>query len=116
MAASLSSFGIKHHPQGQSWPWGARTCLDVRHFRNPYMFKGKTAMSGRDHRIGRYIEEDPHFPAKYAALLAQVRQSEGCVALYCVGGQHRSVWLAEKLSRDLRLPPPVHIDLIVGGE
>lgn len=111
MADSLSSFGIKHHPQGSSWPWGSRTCIDVRGFANPHEDKSLRGRNGRDPAVIAYIQAGPRFEAKYAALLDIVRKSRGHVALYCVGGQHRSVYLADRLARDLGLSPAAHIDL-----
>lgn len=109
MATSICSFGIKHHPQGASWPWGARTCIDVRHFANPY---ARRAVLTTPFLIGRYIEQyTPDFDRLYAELLTRVNLAPGVVCLYCTGGQHRSVYLANRIAQDLGLPPATHLDL-----
>src|SRR6266699_1881473 len=102
--AKLISFGYKH---GQP-PLGA-TVLDVRHFRNPWSVAHLRVLPGTHWQVARFISgEDIYFQPRYYALLHDVtaiinRYDEAVIYIGCTGGQHRSVYLADRLAFDLSL-------------
>jgi hypothetical protein len=67
-------------------------------------------LCGLDPKVGAFIENDPHFKEKYAALKSSVAKAHGVVYVGCHGGKHRSVYLAEKLGKELHVPV-MHRDL-----
>ena len=100
MKPKLISMGHKH---GEAPSWAA--WLDVTHFRNPYPIKTLRNLSGTHWKIAEYIINDSRFKYAYEGLLNSVRSMIECgemvIYIACTGGQHRSVYLAERLARDL---------------
>ncbi len=80
--------------------------IDVRKVfsRNPYQNKKLRHLRGTHPEVQADIMLTPNFESSYAALLNQVRQLTGPVYVGCTGGHHRSVFLAEKLGKDLSIP------------
>ena len=88
-------------------PRDADMVFDVRFLRNPYYDPQLRPLTGRDPGVGSYIAEDPDFEGFFerltgllALLLPRFRE-EGksylTIAIGCTGGQHRSVYVAERL-------------------
>ncbi|MDD2463170.1 MAG: RNase adapter RapZ [Desulfobulbus sp.] len=106
MQISLFSFGFKHgHPE-------ADLVWDVRFLPNPYWDAGLKPYTGRDPRVASYALENAagaqFFTLLEPLLTFLVKQyTEGgretlTLAVGCTGGKHRSVAVAERLSRFLR--------------
>jgi UPF0042 nucleotide-binding protein len=101
----FESFGFKH-----GIPGDADYVFDARSLPNPYWEPALRPLSGRDAAVARYLEADggvarllgditrfieariPEFHATNRRYLT--------VAVGCTGGQHRSVYLTEKLAAD----------------
>ena len=88
-------------------PRDADMVFDVRFLRNPHYDPQLRPLTGRDPGVGSYIAEDPDFEGFFerltgllALLLPRFRE-EGksylTIAIGCTGGQHRSVYVAERL-------------------
>ena len=103
---TLVSFGYRN-----GIPSNSDLVLDVRFLPNPYFVEGLKAYPGTDPRVAEWVLARPqtqefleHLEALLAFLLPQYR-SEGksylTVSLGCTGGRHRSVALAEELSKRL---------------
>jgi len=106
LAVSVHSFSYK-----RGLPRGLDMVLDCRFLRNPYWEKGLRRRNGQDAAVAAYIAEDPCFDAfrervaDLAFLLLPAYQAEGkaylSIGFGCTGGQHRSVMMAETLTKAL---------------
>jgi UPF0042 nucleotide-binding protein len=88
-------------------PRDADLVFDVRFLRNPYYDSVLRPLSGLDGAVGHAIDQDPAFATfleRTQALLEPLiplYEREGksylTIAVGCTGGQHRSVYVAERL-------------------
>ena len=102
----FESFGFKNGA-----PNDADFVFDARCLPNPYWDESLRALDGTDSRVQTYVQNDPRFAAFFqkvlelTLLLLPAYQDEGkkhlAIAFGCTGGQHRSVTLAEILSKAL---------------
>lgn len=98
------SFGFKH-----GIPLDADLVFDVRCLPNPYYDIKLRPLTGQDQPVIDFLESQPNVLAMYADIEAylarwlpsfvQDNRSYLTVAIGCTGGQHRSVYLAERLAR-----------------
>jgi UPF0042 nucleotide-binding protein len=101
----FQSFGFKH-----GIPGDADFVFDARTLPNPYWEPGLRELTGRDEPVARYIEGSSNAVALARDITAFVEaripefhaanRSYMTVAIGCTGGQHRSVYLAEKIATD----------------
>lgn len=106
MALSVHSFSYK-----RGMPRGVDMVFDVRFLSNPYWDETLRALNGQDPRVQAYVQSDPRFQAFFdkvlelTLLLLPAYKAEGkkhfSIGFGCTGGQHRSVTLAEILSKAL---------------
>ncbi|MCB5185566.1 RNase adapter RapZ [Methylobacillus gramineus] len=103
----FSSFGFKH-----GIPLDADYVFDVRCLPNPYYDKELRPFTGQDAVIRDYLEkqENVHrmyediqgFVSRWLPCFVQDNRSYLTVAIGCTGGQHRSVYLVERLGAYFR--------------
>jgi RNase adapter protein RapZ len=103
---TLVSFGYRN-----GIPSNSDLVLDVRFLPNPYFVEGLKPHPGTDPRVSEWLLARPqtqefleHLESLLAFLLPQYRgegKSYLTVSLGCTGGRHRSVALAEELSKRL---------------
>ena len=96
------SFGFKY-----GVPVDADFVFDVRCLPNPHWVEGLRAMTGLDGPVEQYLEAQPLVNRMYDDIQRFVESWLDCfeenhrtyltVAIGCTGGQHRSVYLAERL-------------------
>jgi UPF0042 nucleotide-binding protein len=100
----FESFGFKH-----GLPLDADLVFDVRCLPNPYYDPALKPLTGRDTEVAAFLESH----AEVLKMLEDIRRflddwlpaylrdnrSYLTVALGCTGGQHRSVWFAERLAK-----------------
>lgn len=106
LSVSLHSFSYK-----RGVPRGIDMTLDCRFLRNPYWDERLRELNGRDDAVQKYVRADPRYQAFFDQLVAMMDlllpayRDEGksyfSVGLGCTGGQHRSVSVAEDLSKTL---------------
>lgn len=106
LSVTFLSFGFKH-----GTPSEADIVLDVRFLSNPFFVEDLAPLSGRDEPVRRFVmglDEASEFLVRAAALLelclrgfAREGKTYATVAIGCTGGRHRSVVIAEELSRRL---------------
>lgn len=98
----FESFGFK-----QGIPLDADFVFDVRCLPNPYYEPGLRELTGRDAPVATFLEvseltqnmyRDIHaFIATWLPAFVRDNRSYLTVAIGCTGGQHRSVYIAERL-------------------
>ena len=104
---SVVSFGFRY-----GIPSDADLVFDVRFLPNPHFVPRLRPYSGKDPKVARYIRSFPQtgqFLRRIESLLAYllphyIREGKSylTIALGCTGGRHRSVALAEVISRNLK--------------
>lgn len=104
MALQIESFGYKN-----GMPDDADFVFDVRCLPNPYWDKALRSQNGRDTPVINYLEQQPDVHAMFDAIVTFLtpwlskftanNRSYLTVAIGCTGGQHRSVYMADRLSR-----------------
>jgi len=104
---SCVSFGFKH-----GVPEDSDLMFDVRFLPNPHFVPEFRALTGRDPRVAKYIRSFPQtqeFISRISQLLIYLLphyihegKSYLTISFGCTGGQHRSVMIAEDVSKLLR--------------
>ena len=107
LMVSCVSFGFKH-----GVPDDADLMFDVRFLPNPHFVPEFRPLTGRDPKVARYIRSFPQsreFISRISELLVYllphyIREGKSylTIAFGCTGGQHRSVMIAEEVSKRLR--------------
>ena len=120
------SFGFK-----RGIPVESDLVFDVRFLPNPHFFPRLRPLSGRDRAVKAFMKRHPATQATVDRLVALLQflipqyADEGktylTVGIGCTGGQHRSVYVAEQLRRELGSISGVrlhvrHRDMAPGGE
>ncbi|MEF7614941.1 RNase adapter RapZ [Aquincola sp. MAHUQ-54] len=100
----FESFAFKH-----GVPLDADYVFDVRVLPNPFYIRELRPLTGRDAGVAAYLEAQPEVPEmlqqigdfieRWLPAFEDDQRSYLTVAIGCTGGQHRSVYLAEQLSR-----------------
>jgi UPF0042 nucleotide-binding protein len=100
----FQSFGYKH-----GVPLDADLVFDVRCLPNPHYEPALALLTGRDSPVVAYLQSYPevermyedihHFVASWLPDYARDNRNYLTVAIGCTGGQHRSVYLAERLAK-----------------
>ena len=111
-AILFQSFGYK-----AGIPLDADLVFDVRCLPNPYYDPRLQALTGHHEEVVAYLEGDPQVQKMYRDILAFLEawlpaytrdnRSYLTIALGCTGGQHRSVYLVERLAAHFRARAPV---------
>lgn len=111
MAILLQSFGFK-----RGIPGDTDLVFDVRMLPNPHWSAELRPLTGRDGTVAAYLESHEitatlfadiaGFIDRWLPAYGQSRRSYLTVALGCTGGQHRSVYMAERLYRHLQIRWP----------
>jgi UPF0042 nucleotide-binding protein len=107
LALMFESFGYKH-----GIPGDADFVFDVRSLPNPYWEESLRHLTGRDPEVVAYLGASPavtrlidaltEFLAARIAEFAQANRSYLTIAIGCTGGQHRSVYVADRLAGHFR--------------
>ena len=104
LALLLESFGYNN-----GIPINADIVFDIRCLPNPYWDNSLRILTGLDKRVQIYLDSQQHvedmfidiskFLQKWLPQFENNNRSYITVALGCTGGQHRSVYLCERLGR-----------------
>ena len=102
LSVQVTSFSFR-----RGVPRDADIVFDVRFLKNPHYDPALRHLTGCDALVGAYIETDPGFADFFMRLAGLVEPllprylAEGkhylTIAIGCTGGQHRSVYTAQKL-------------------
>jgi len=102
----IESFGFKH-----GIPSDADFVFDLRCLPNPYWETHLRALTGKDAAVVEYLENQKSVQEMYGDILrflhkwipeyVDFNRNYLTIALGCTGGQHRSVYMTEKLAAEL---------------
>lgn len=102
----LQSFGYKH-----GIPLDADYVFDVRHLPNPHWDLELRKYSGLDIPVQNFLEQSPqtnemfkdiyHFLDKWLPAFAEGHRHYMTISIGCTGGQHRSVYIVDRLKKAL---------------
>ena len=111
LALMFESFGYKH-----GIPGDADFVFDVRSLPNPFWEHSLRHLTGRDPQVMAYLASHPsvgrmtealiEFLSERVAEFAQANRSYLTIAVGCTGGQHRSVYMADRLAEHFRRSYP----------
>ena len=103
----LQSFGYKN-----GVPQDADMVFDARCLPNPFWLPELKELTGRDEEVVRYLESQPAavkmleslkgFLDEWIPAFEHDNRAYLNIAIGCTGGQHRSVYLVNKLAEHLR--------------
>jgi UPF0042 nucleotide-binding protein len=104
MSILFESFAYRH-----GVPDDADFVFDARSLPNPYWEPGLSRMTGMDAAVAEYLERHPIVAKMFADIvgflehwipeLVRTNRSYLTIAIGCTGGQHRSVYLVERLAQ-----------------
>ena len=107
LSLQFESFGFKH-----STPVDANFVFDIRCIPNPHWVPELRSLTGRDQAVVDYLESHEevnkmfddlkHFLSEWIPCFKAENRSYLTIAIGCTGGQHRSVFMAEKLANYFR--------------
>jgi UPF0042 nucleotide-binding protein len=111
LSLMFESFGYKH-----GIPGDADFVFDVRSLPNPYWEHALRHLTGRDSQVQEFLASHPSVERMVSGLIAflqerisefaQANRSYLTIAVGCTGGQHRSVYIAERLAHHFRQSYP----------
>lgn len=106
MSVLIESFGFKH-----GIPANADFVFDMRSLPNPYWTLELRGLTGLDKEVSEFLESRESFVRMHDDILAfllrwipvyqEVNRAYLTIAIGCTGGQHRSVYMVEKLAASL---------------
>ncbi|MGI9200806.1 MAG: RNase adapter RapZ [Woeseiaceae bacterium] len=107
LSVLIESFGFKN-----GIPADADFVFDMRGLPNPYWTVELRGLTGRDEEVVNFLDAQPDVDLMYADVLTflsrwiprynDAHRSYLTVAIGCTGGQHRSVYMTERLALALR--------------
>lgn len=106
LSVLIESFGFKH-----GIPADADFVFDLRSLPNPYWEPALRSLTGKDEEVVRYLENQPQAAKMLASLQGFLDQWIPAfehdnraylnIAIGCTGGQHRSVYLVDRIAEHL---------------
>ena len=107
MSILVQSFGFKH-----GVPSDSDFVFDARCLPNPHWEPSLRSLTGQDPEVIDYLQNHPMVEEMYEMIAQFLRtwiprfemenRSYLTISIGCTGGQHRSVYLAERLAEELR--------------
>jgi UPF0042 nucleotide-binding protein len=111
MSILFESFGFK-----RGVPRDVDLVFDARCLPNPHWQPNLRPLTGRDAEVASFLEREPRVPQLLEEITRFLEQWIPCfreegrsyltVAIGCTGGQHRSVYLTERLAAHFRAREP----------
>jgi len=121
LTVRIQSFSYRDGVPTDEKGHGGGYVLDCRALPNPGRFEQYAKLTGRDDAVIMFLEREPavqDFMGHVFAVIDQTVENyqtrnftDLLVAFGCTGGQHRSVYCAERLARHLREKFQVHVEV-----
>jgi aminoglycoside/choline kinase family phosphotransferase len=121
LTVRIQSFSYRDGVPTDEKGHGGGYVFDCRALPNPGRFAQYTQLTGRDEPVIAFLEREPavrdfidHVFAVIDGTVENYQQrnfTDLLVAFGCTGGQHRSVYCAERLTRHLREKFQVHVEV-----
>jgi len=112
LSIQIESFGYKH-----GLPPNADFVFDVRCLPNPYWEPHLRDLSGKDEAVVEFLDAQAsvqdmiadiaHFLQRWISRYQDFQRSYLTVAIGCTGGQHRSVYVAERIAGRVKNHGPI---------
>jgi RNase adaptor protein for sRNA GlmZ degradation len=119
LTVKIQSFSYKNGVPQDDSGHGGGFVFDCRALPNPGRYEKYASLSGRDREVAAFLEGEVAVRDFLRHVFALVDQSIDnyrgrnftnlSVAFGCTGGQHRSVYCAERLAEHLRIEHPVQV-------
>ena len=107
LSVLIESFGFKN-----GIPSDADFVFDMRSLPNPYWTLELRGLTGLDKEVTDFLDAQPRFTSMFEDIRAflerwipeyqEVNRGYLTIAIGCTGGQHRSVYMVEKLAAELK--------------
>lgn len=112
MASQLASFGFKY---GLPLLNEGDNILDVRQYlkKNPYRDKTLRYLRGDSPKVIAELEKTPDLETSLFEIMLVASYTVGILYLGCTGGHHRSVYIANRLGKELNIDV-VHLNYNYG--
>lgn len=121
LVVHIGSFSYRKGIPAEPEPHGGGFVFDCRSVPNPGREPEYKPLTGQDAPVIQFLERQPEAAEFYSSVLALTSQAvtryraRGFESLTirfgCTGGQHRSVYFAERLARELATKFPLEIRL-----
>ncbi len=121
LTVHIQSFSYKNGLPRDKTGHGGGFVFDCRALPNPGRFSMYAALTGKDTDVIQFLEKDPAVQEFLSQTMSLVNQAvdhhrkrgftDLTVAFGCTGGQHRSVFCAERLAAYLHTLEDIRIDL-----
>jgi RNase adaptor protein for sRNA GlmZ degradation len=121
LTVRIQSFSYQDGVPSDEKGHGGGYVFDCRALPNPGRLAQYTALTGRDETVIAFLQNEPavgDFLRNVFALIEQTVENyrsrnftDLMVAFGCTGGQHRSVYCAERLAAHLREKSQVHVEI-----
>ncbi|MGE4587370.1 MAG: RNase adapter RapZ [Mangrovibacterium sp.] len=121
LTVSIGSFSYKQGLPADHSAHGGGFVFDCRAIHNPGRYETYRRLSGKDKKVAEFLEKKSEMPAFLSHVFALTDQSVRTylnrgfsylsIQFGCTGGQHRSVYAAEKMAEHLQKKFPVKLIL-----
>lgn len=101
-AVTETAVPIAIYTYGKKYQWVPDSALDCTVLTNPYHSQALRELTGLDQKVQAFVSRDAGAEALIKEAI-EIAYKGGEVHLFCLGGKHRSVAIAEIVARRIQL-------------